>query len=104
MPEAPLLIEHGGSETPLRAVDFALEEGCNGVRVAMRLKPIGRSQSNPSNSGYPRLKDVFEFCGNRMFLNIDLPRKGMVPVGLVCKRSVEWFPGGTCPPTTKPST
>jgi len=26
MPEAPLLIEHGGSETPLRAVDFALKK------------------------------------------------------------------------------
>ena len=34
----------------------------------MRLKPIGRPQSNPSNSGYPRLKDGFELVSWR-----DLP-------------------------------
>jgi hypothetical protein len=31
----------------------------------MRLKPIGSSKFNRQRtSGYPRLKDVFEFCGD----------------------------------------
>ncbi len=48
----------------------------------MRLKPIGRPQSNPSNSGYPRLKDGFEFAETWMVLHIDcFHRKAIVPAG-----------------------
>jgi glycerophosphoryl diester phosphodiesterase len=78
MANAPLLIGYQDSERPLLTVDNAIQQGCQGIRFDLQLKPFGSSRSNSERTTrYPRLQDVFESYGDRMFLDIGLTSKGM---------------------------
>src|SRR5882757_7602501 len=78
MPSAPLLIGYQGSERPLLTAAAALKQGFQGISFDLRLKPFGTSRSNSERTfRYPRLQDVLENYGDRMFLDIELTSKGM---------------------------
>src|SRR5450432_2720020 len=78
MLSAPLLISYRESEAPLLAADAALEEGCQGICFDLCLRPFGSSRSNAQRrTCYPSLRDLFEHCGDRLFLDVSLETKGM---------------------------
>ncbi len=98
MSDSPLLIAHGGSPTgnrtttnPLVSLDLALEHGCDGIRLDLRLTGCGRPLvcCKPKVNGirvsransrqllhYPSVDDVLRHYGRQIFLDIDLKVRG----------------------------
>jgi glycerophosphoryl diester phosphodiesterase len=98
MSDSPLLIAHGGSPesnrtstNPLVSLDQALEHGCHGIRLDLRLTGCGRPlvcckpQVNGINVAransrqllhYPCVDDVLRHYGRQVFLDIDVKVRG----------------------------
>lgn len=76
----PLLIGHDDSDSPLLSMDAFFNRGCHGIRIDLQLKPFASSRANHERSTrYPRLQDLFDHCGDRLFLDIGLTTTGMEP-------------------------
>ncbi|HEX4485942.1 MAG TPA: hypothetical protein VH088_06725, partial [Terriglobales bacterium] len=78
MPGTPLLIGCHDSATPLLDLERSFEQGCQGVRFDLHLKPFGRTGSNSERTiCYPRVQDMFADYGDRMFLDVGVTSQGM---------------------------
>jgi glycerophosphoryl diester phosphodiesterase len=109
MPHLPLLLGHRGArasssvpENTLASFDLALEHGCDGFELDVRLTGCGRALvcHDPKVGGVtvsratarqltylPRLEDVLERYGQRVFLDIELKVKGLEPLALTALRN-----------------
>jgi glycerophosphoryl diester phosphodiesterase len=78
MLSTPLLIGYPNSSTLLLDLERSFEQGCQGVRFDLQLKPFGRTGSNSARTTcYPRVQDMFADYGDRMFLDICVTSQGM---------------------------
>jgi glycerophosphoryl diester phosphodiesterase len=109
MPHLPLLLGHRGArasrsvpENTFASFDLALKHGCDGFEFDVRLTGCGRAlvchdpkvgavtvsrATARQLTHLPRLEDVLERYGQRVFLDIELKVKSLEPLALTALRN-----------------